>query len=182
MAYRFKARSATPGQCRLAAGVLAQLVAAANIVKPVDRGDGVSGTLDLNLYQLKPPPAVAGGWEDSFDLCDDLLAEAFGVSIVVSDGINSVALTARVAAANAQTIDAGGAVAVEEGIRDYLIAAAELSLGGATVKPARGMTVAETIAGVGRKFEVLPISGQHCYAEADPGGKTLLVHTKEIAV
>jgi hypothetical protein len=181
MPYRFKARSSTPGEYRLAVGVLAQLLSAAKIIKPVDRGDGVLGTLDLNLYQLKPAPSTSAGYEDVFQFADGLLVETFGVSIIVSDGINSVVLNARIAQSNAQTIDAGGSVAVEEGVRDYLIATADLSLGGATVKPARGMRITETIDGIVRTFELLPISGQACYAETDPGGKTLLIHTKEIA-
>jgi len=44
MAYRFTARSVTPGAYVLASGVLGALLSAANVVDGVDRGDGVSGT------------------------------------------------------------------------------------------------------------------------------------------
>lgn len=45
MAIRFKARSTTPGDVRLASGVLAQLIGVADIRKDVGRGDGGTGTL-----------------------------------------------------------------------------------------------------------------------------------------
>lgn len=43
-AYRFAARSTTPGEYRLALGTLELLIAAANVRKDVDRGDGAAGT------------------------------------------------------------------------------------------------------------------------------------------
>ncbi len=60
MAYRFKARSTTPGQYRLAAGTLAQLVALSNIVSGVNRGDGGIGTYtDGGEALVTPTLAVA---------------------------------------------------------------------------------------------------------------------------
>lgn len=47
MAYRFKARSTTPGQYRLAANTLAQLIALTNIRNGIGRGDGGTGTVTL---------------------------------------------------------------------------------------------------------------------------------------
>ena len=44
MAIRLKARSITPGNVRLASGVLTQLIAVANIVDGIGRGDGGIGT------------------------------------------------------------------------------------------------------------------------------------------
>jgi len=52
MSYRFTTRSTTPGEYRLVAGVLAQLLAASYIVEDIDRGDGVLGT--LQRYRLNP--------------------------------------------------------------------------------------------------------------------------------
>lgn len=119
--------------------------------------------------------------DDAFDLADAVLADLYGVAVVYARGDDSVAVTARVAVQNAQTIDAAGIVAVETGSRDYLVAAAELVLNGTATRPQRGDRISETIAGVVRTFEVLPIGDQTCCMEADPGGKTLLVHTKEVA-
>jgi len=45
MAYRFKTRSTTPGEYRLASGVLANLIALTDLRKTVGRGDGGTGTL-----------------------------------------------------------------------------------------------------------------------------------------
>jgi hypothetical protein len=44
MAYRFKARSTTPGEYRLASGVLSQLIGLGDIIEGVGRGDGGVGT------------------------------------------------------------------------------------------------------------------------------------------
>lgn len=44
MAYRFTARSTTPGEYRLASGVLGQLIALGDIQEGVNRGDGGIGT------------------------------------------------------------------------------------------------------------------------------------------
>jgi hypothetical protein len=61
--------------------------------------------------------------------------------------------------------------------RDYLVAAAELVLGGQTVAPQRG----DRITDAGQVYEVLAPGKEDVYRPADPYGVTLRVHTKRVA-
>lgn len=57
MAYRFKARSTTPGDWNFVAGSLGFLPAVSSVLDGTDRGDGLLGTLDVSGGGTFPDPA-----------------------------------------------------------------------------------------------------------------------------
>lgn len=96
-------------------------------------------------------------------------------------GAASVQLAATIGSTEFEQDDRAG-LTTREQVRDYLIAAADLVLAGATVLPARGDRIEEIdAAGTTHFYEVLPLGGgkQH-YRFSDPHRVTLRIHTKLI--
>ena len=65
--------------------------------------------------------------------------------------------------------------------RDYIVHAADIVLGGVVVVPRAGDTITETIQGVARSFEVMPLGQLKEYEPLDASGVMIKIHTKRIA-
>jgi hypothetical protein len=117
-----------------------------------------------------------------FAACEDLLAEVFGVAITVTRGTDTCTIAeARVADHDVQAADSDGAAYLEVGSRTYLIRRDDYAPGGSASSPAEGDLITEIVAGESRTQAVLPASGEGRFADADPGGEWLIVHTKRVA-
>lgn len=75
-----------------------------------------------------------------------------------------------------------GQSAVDFSDRDYLIAPAELVLGGSPVEPQDGDRIEETRDGQTYTYEVLPIAGEPSWRWSDPFRKLYRIHTKLVSV
>jgi len=69
---------------------------------------------------------------------------------------------------------------VEARATDFLVAAADLVLGGAAVLPAVGDRIRVASGGTVQVFEVMAPGGQAHYRPSDPHGLTLRIHAKRI--
>ena len=107
-----------------------------------------------------------------FAAADEMFSEAFGVSVTYVRGVGETELTAEV---QLQDYDIGGpdvaATVVQS--RDYLLSASDLSL-----TPRPGDQIKETIGGVVKLFEVMPIAARPCWQWTDSQDRKMLVHTK----
>lgn len=112
------------------------------------------------------------------------LKQAAGVSVTYTRGSSSVALSGDTAVWVGNTLfklqDAGG-LRMEWGERDYLIAAADLVIGGSRVEPAENDRITETVNGTAMTFEVLPITGEPAWRWSDPGRTIYRIHVKRVA-
>lgn len=107
------------------------------------------------------------------------LKDHAGLTITYARGVYSVSMTATCSMQEYQITDEEGfSTAVLS--RDYILHGAELILNGAAVIPRAGDTITETIGGVAKVFEVLPISGLKEYEPIDPDATLLKIHTKQI--
>ncbi len=88
-------------------------------------------------------------------------------------GFSSVDVPATVGATPFQADDGSGAV-IEQEIRDYLVAAADLVLDGVQVQPERG----DEIVDAARVYAVMDLGPEPHYRTADPSGRTVRIHTK----
>ena len=80
-------------------------------------------------------------------------------------------------------LDVGdGGTRIEWTDADFLIVAAELSLGGVAVEPQRKDRITRTKGGKTVVYEVLPYENEPCWRWADEHRTLMRVHTKEIAV
>ena len=95
-------------------------------------------------------------------------------------GVNSVAVQATVGRTVFEQDDGGGVIVRTE-IRDYLIDAVDLVLGGQAVLPERGDRIEETEGGKRYAYEVMPLGSEPHWRYSDPYRKTLRIHTKHIA-
>lgn len=66
---------------------------------------------------------------------------------------------------------------IERRIRNYLILATELVIGGAQFKPRPGHVITEP---GGEQFEVAPMDGQPCWRWSDPYHILIRVHAQQI--
>ncbi|MCC7409951.1 MAG: hypothetical protein IT442_17930 [Phycisphaeraceae bacterium] len=97
-------------------------------------------------------------------------------------GEQSVELAATIGRTIFRLTDDCGA-AVHDVTRDFLVAAADLALGGQPITPQRGDRVREVDAGTGQTFEheVLSPGGEPEWRWSDPYRRTLRIHTKQAA-
>lgn len=105
-----------------------------------------------------------------------------GTALTYRRGNLSVELVATIGLTEFDQEDRAG-LTTRGQVRDYLITAADLMLGGETVLPERGDRVIEVdAAGVTHTYEVLPLGGgQQHYRYSDPFRNTLRIHTKQIS-
>ena len=96
--------------------------------------------------------------------------------VVYSRGGQSIEIAAMLGSTTFEVADEYGVIEKWES-RDFLIAAADLVLGDVTVRPQRG----DRNAASGKVYEVLAPGKEHVYRPADPYGKTLRIHTKQVA-
>jgi hypothetical protein len=90
-------------------------------------------------------------------------------------GADSVAVQATVGKTVFEVDDGSGVLETFES-RDYLVAAANLVLGGAAVKPQRG----DRITDGGKVYEVMAPGKEDVFRFSDPYGVTLRIHTKQV--
>jgi len=90
-------------------------------------------------------------------------------------GADSVQVAATVGRTVFEIDDGYGVIEKWES-RDFLIAAADLVLGGVTVTPQRG----DRIADAGKVYEVLAPGKEDVSRPSDPYGMTLRIHTKQV--
>ena len=76
--------------------------------------------------------------------------------------------------------DDGSGVIIESEVRDYLIEATDLVLGGETTLPQRGDRIRETQGSTVVVYEVMSPGGAPCYRFSDPYQKRLRIHTKQV--
>lgn len=107
------------------------------------------------------------------------LKEAAGVTITYSRAAVSTSLTAVVGRTVFSRNIEGGA-AIEFGDRDYLIAAADLTLSGVAVEPAKGDRAIETINGTAITFECIPPTGEPAWRWSDPSRTKYRIHMKRV--
>ena len=102
---------------------------------------------------------------------------------VYSRGGDSVQIAATIGSTMFEVADEYGVIEKWES-RDFLIAAADLVLGGVTVTPQRGDRITasdpSTGSGQGKVYEVLAPGKEHVYRPADPYSKTLRIYTKQV--
>jgi hypothetical protein len=96
-------------------------------------------------------------------------------TVTYSRGGDSVQLTATVGRTEFQVDDGYGVIQTWQS-RDYLIAAADLVLGGVTIRPQRG----DRITDGGTVYEVLAPGKEDVFRFSDPYGVTLRIHTKVV--
>lgn len=92
-------------------------------------------------------------------------------------GASSVSVQATIGTSLLSVGDGAGGTRVVRTDRDYLIAAADLVLGGVAVTPVRGDVITDAAAPAG-DYEVMPYEGEPCWRYADPTGYMLRIHTK----
>jgi hypothetical protein len=111
-------------------------------------------------------------------LSDRLRASA-SQEVVYRRGTREVTLDATFAQTAFRFGDAVGGSRVERTDRDFIVAAEDLVLGGATVLPQRGDEVRHTVGDEVFVYEVLAPNNEQPY-RADPHGIKLRVHTKHV--
>ncbi len=97
-------------------------------------------------------------------------------TVVYWRGTASVSLAATFGRSEAERIDESG-VGVRVESRDFIVAAADLVLDGATTTPRRGDAIVVTEGAVQRRYEVMTLGDSH-YRPCDPFGKQIRIHTK----
>jgi hypothetical protein len=95
--------------------------------------------------------------------------------VTYSRGVDSVELAATVGHTTFEIEDGYGAVEKWES-RDFLVAAAELMLGGALVQSQSG----DKITDGGKVYEVMAPGKEDVCRPSDPYGVTLRIHTKQV--
>jgi len=113
MSVRLKARSATPGAVRFAAGVMDALLLAANVQKDIDRGDGTLGTYDPMAAAVFPDPAYvhldAGNYGPTGSEYTPELSLLENWTEIASPAAATDCIPVRIAAAVAQEINLAAA-------------------------------------------------------------------------
>jgi len=94
-------------------------------------------------------------------------------------GSSTAQVLATVGATRFEVEDGYGLV-IEQEMRDYLIAAADLVLGGEQTLPRLGDEILEERDGVTYVYEVMELGAEQHYRFCDPAGKTLRIHTKHV--
>ena len=103
---------------------------------------------------------------------------AAGVEIIYSRGDRNV--TVKAVPGSTQWAEATGAGYVETSqARDFLIAAADLVLGGESITPTRGDTITETVRGKQLTYPVASPGGSRVFSYADTYRAIFRIHTTE---
>jgi hypothetical protein len=94
-------------------------------------------------------------------------------------GAESVELSATLGSTRYELTDDAGAT-LEAKATDFIVAADELVLGGAAAKPQIGDRIRLPAGASVLVFEVLDLAGSGHWRPADPFGKALRIHAKQI--
>jgi hypothetical protein len=116
-------------------------------------------------------------FDDDFAAADEMFAEAFGVEVdyLVAGVVIAAGQTAEVSLQQYKTADSFGALQTIVS-RDYTFLAADIGR-----EPESGHRIQETLGGVLKTFEVMPIEGGPCWQPIDADNRRIVVHTKEVA-
>jgi len=106
--------------------------------------------------------------------------ESLARAVTYCRGADSVELAATVGRSEHEELTADGLV-VTHRTRDFLVAAAELILGGEAAAPAAGDRIREDAGGETAVYEVLSVGGRPCWRYEDAHRNTVRVHTKHVA-
>lgn len=100
--------------------------------------------------------------------------------VIYRRGGQSVSLPATIGKTMLEQADEAGAN-IRGQVRDYLIAVADLQLGGQWITPRRGDQIEETDeSGVTHVYAVLPIASEPEWRYSDPHRQTFRIHTKKV--
>jgi hypothetical protein len=98
-----------------------------------------------------------------------------------SRGPDSVVLRAALGSSLLKLDDGEGGTRIERTDADFIVAAADLVLGGATATPERGdrISYADPAGGGTLQFDVLPYADEPVWRYSDPGRTIVRVHAKQ---
>jgi hypothetical protein len=107
------------------------------------------------------------------------LRQVAGVTVTYQRGAARVTLRATPARTEYDEVSAEGLV-IRQQLRDYLVRASDLVLGGAATLPAEGDEILESDAQTGKTYtyRVLPVPSGETWRYADPHRQELRIHTK----
>ena len=100
-------------------------------------------------------------------------------TVTYARGAESVELSATLGDTRYELTDDAGAT-VQAKATDFIVTADELALGGAVTKPQIGDRIRLPAGAKVLVFEVLDLAGAGHYRPADPFGKALRIHAKQI--
>ena len=111
---------------------------------------------------------------------DEQLAELFGTTVsYVRASATTTDVPARVAMREYDVAKEGGTVTIVV-VREYLIVKTDVTIDSSVVVPRRGDRIKETIGGVERDFQVLPLASRPELEEDDVDGRLWKIRTKEV--
>jgi len=117
--------------------------------------------------------------QDGLDWLEEQRREHLSRTLTYRRGPHSVDVPATVGATRFE-VDDGYGLVIEQQMRDYLIATADLVLDGEQTLPERGDEILEERDGVTYVYEVMELGAEQHYRFCDPAGKTLRIHTKHV--
>lgn len=94
-------------------------------------------------------------------------------------GTESVAVAATLGSTSYEVTDDAGAT-VQAKVTDFIVSAEALVLGGQQVKPQPGDSIRVTRGEKVLVFEVMDLGGAGHYRPADPYGRALRIHAKQV--
>jgi hypothetical protein len=116
------------------------------------------------------------------DWLADMLKEHASRPVVYRRGAEEVTVQATIGRTLLKLDDGYGGVRMEWTDRDFLIHAADLVLGTATVLPERGDTVRETVGSQTFVYEVMAPGKEPAWRWSGVYRKLLRIHTKQVGV
>lgn len=116
------------------------------------------------------------------DWLADQLKEHVSRAVVYRRGATEVAVQATIGRTLLKLDDGYGGVRMEWTDRDFLIHAADLVLGAATVLPERGDRIRETVGTKTFVYEVMAPGKEPPWRWSDVYRKVLRIHTKQVGV
>ena len=117
--------------------------------------------------------------QEGLDWLEEQRREHLSRSVTYRRGSSTVDVLATAGATRFE-VDDGYGLVIEQEMRDYLIATADLVLDGEQTLPERGDEILEERDGVTYVYEVMELGAEQHYRFCDPAGKTLRIHTKHV--
>jgi len=122
---------------------------------------------------------VAEMLESAVDWLGDMRSRHLSRAVTYTRGAESVELSATLGDTRYELSDEAGAT-VQAKATDFIVAADELVLGGVVTKPQIGDRIRLPAGAKVLVFEVLDLAGAGHWRPADPFGKALRIHAKQI--
>jgi len=117
--------------------------------------------------------------EQAVDWLDGQRVAHLSRTVTYSRGDDSVEVAATLGSTRYEVADEAGAT-VQAKATDFIVSADELVLGGETVTPEVGDRIGLPSGEKVLVFEVLDLAGAGHYRPADPHGRMLRIHAKEV--